>query len=112
MRMATSLVLPIPKVIPISTSTMNYDRLNRLVETLFSDGSKKEFAYDQLGNLTKAVNSTVEERYHYDELSRLVKTETIGSIDPENKLWTIVPRGRTEMFLITNMKLFILIMRK
>jgi hypothetical protein len=40
------------------------------VETLFTDGSKKEFAYDQLGNLTKAVNSTVEERYHYDECSR------------------------------------------
>jgi YD repeat-containing protein len=28
----------------------------------------------------------VEERYHYDELSRLVKTETIGLIDPENKV--------------------------
>ena len=53
----------------------NYDELNRLLETIFADGSKKEFSYNANGMMTAADNENSSQRYYYDELSRLIKTE-------------------------------------
>ena len=68
-----------------SRTTYTYDKLNRLSEVAFADGSKKTFSYDALGNLTAAVNNTADERFYYDELSRLTKAETKGLIGNEVK---------------------------
>jgi len=55
-----------------------YDKLNRMIESVFPDGTKKSFSYDPVGNMTSAVNDLVTEKFYYDELSRLLKAETIG----------------------------------
>ena len=59
-------------------TTYKYDQLNRLLETVFADGSKKFYTYDAVGNMRTAINETVTEKFYYDDLSRLVKAETIG----------------------------------
>ncbi|MGE5604463.1 MAG: RHS repeat-associated core domain-containing protein [Bacteroidota bacterium] len=62
-----------------------YDKLNRLTEVSFPDGTKNSFSYDALDNLTSAVNNIADERFYYDELSRLVKAETRGLTGNEVK---------------------------
>lgn len=48
------------------------------METVFANGSKETYTYDAVGNMSSAINDTAAEYFYYDELSRLVKAETVG----------------------------------
>ncbi len=54
-----------------------HDSLGRLVKRRFQDGAEECFAYDANGNLTEAVNDTIEVTRAYDEDGNLVR-ETQG----------------------------------
>ncbi|MEJ6950983.1 RHS repeat-associated core domain-containing protein [Natronospora cellulosivora (SeqCode)] len=63
----------------------NYDELNRLLQVVFADGNNNEFSYDSRGLMTTAVNDNSQQKYHYDQLARLIKVE----VENENDQYTV-----------------------
>ncbi|MCG8513979.1 MAG: DUF5675 family protein [Halanaerobiales bacterium] len=83
----------------------SYDQINRLLKVLFADGSGKEFNYNSNGMLTGAINQYSEQRYHYDQLSRLSKVEIEGTIDSYQVEYAYNEVGQKTMVKLSDDKL-------